>query len=290
MAAYYWVDTKARHGHVPSTALLGGNDIDGSPIYVGRAFHEGDWIPAKVIPSKHIAYVPYGGNEVGVEKFQVLCEQHFEWLPNHDGRVPPNAVVGGKTSDGEDLYIGRVGHDGAWTVGKVQPSHNTCYIPFDGKEVAHKEYEILVSYRWVDVAPGAMFPAFAIQGGKDVDGSPIYVGQGFHNGDWLPAKVIPNKRAVYVPYGGKEIAVPTFKVLTGRMPHRFVWVSCAGGNVPPGAVPGGRTSGGEILYVGRVHHGGSLTIGKVHPTHGSCYIPFGGREHPYKSYEILTYR
>lgn len=65
----------------------------------------------------------------------------------------------------------------------------------------------------MDVAPGAIFPASAIKGGHDVDGSVIYVGQGFHQGDWLPAKVIANKRAVYVPYGGKEVLVPTFKVI-----------------------------------------------------------------------------
>lgn len=64
----------------------------------------------------------------------------------------------------------------------------------------------------MDVGPGAIFPANAIRGGHDVDGSIIYVGQGFHNGDWLPAKVIANKRAVYVPYGGKEVLVSTFKV------------------------------------------------------------------------------
>lgn len=32
--------------------VRGGIDSDGSVIYVGRAFHEGDMIPAKVIPDK----------------------------------------------------------------------------------------------------------------------------------------------------------------------------------------------------------------------------------------------
>ncbi|KAL1505519.1 hypothetical protein ABEB36_005067 [Hypothenemus hampei] len=144
MAAYYWVDTTSRSGQVPSTALQGGHDIDGAPIFVGRAFHDGDWIPAKVLPSKNIAYVPYNGDEIGVDRFQVLCEQRFDWVPAHGGHIPESAVIGGKTSDGENLYIGRVHHDGAHTIGKVHPSHQTCYIPFDGKEVGHKEYEILV--------------------------------------------------------------------------------------------------------------------------------------------------
>ena len=32
--------------------VRGGIDADGSVIYVGRAFHNGDMIPAKVIPDK----------------------------------------------------------------------------------------------------------------------------------------------------------------------------------------------------------------------------------------------
>lgn len=70
ISAYYWVDTVARGG-IPSTALHGGVDIDGHQIYVGRAYHDGDWIPAKVIPGKQVAYVAYGGEEIAVDNFQV---------------------------------------------------------------------------------------------------------------------------------------------------------------------------------------------------------------------------
>lgn len=52
-------------------AVLAGHDIDGSAIYVGRALHEGDMIPAKVMPSKQIAYVPYGGAEIPKHDYQV---------------------------------------------------------------------------------------------------------------------------------------------------------------------------------------------------------------------------
>ncbi|KAJ8938999.1 hypothetical protein NQ314_011249, partial [Rhamnusium bicolor] len=117
---YYWVDSTA-HSGVPSTAIHGGVDVDGSQIYVGRAFHNGDWIPAKI-----------------------LCEQRFDWVPSHSGIIPPGAVEGGRTSGRERLYIGRVHHRGSQTVGKVHPSHRVCYIPFDGKEIPYQQYEILV--------------------------------------------------------------------------------------------------------------------------------------------------
>ncbi|CAH1117733.1 unnamed protein product [Phaedon cochleariae] len=143
MAAYHWVDAHA-HAGIPSTTIHGGYDIDGAQIFVGRAFHEGDWLPAKVIPSKNVAYVAYGGEEHGKSQFQVLCEQRFDWVPSSNGNIPYGAVEGGRTSDGEPLYIGRVHHMGSHTVGKIHPSHRTCYIPFDGKEIGYPHYEILV--------------------------------------------------------------------------------------------------------------------------------------------------
>lgn len=75
-SGYYWVATTARSG-VPPTAVRGGVDQDGTQIYVGRANHEGDWIPAKVIPEKHIAYVAYGGKEHGKTEYQASICAYF---------------------------------------------------------------------------------------------------------------------------------------------------------------------------------------------------------------------
>lgn len=55
----------------------------------------------------------------------------------------------------------------------------------------------------------------------------------------------------------------------------------------PNAVPGGRTSSGETLYIGRAWHGGALTPGKIHPSHGNLYLPFAGGEVAVGTYEIL---
>lgn len=55
-------------------AVVAGHDIDGATIYVGRAFHEGDMIPAKVIPSKNVAYIPYNCEEIPKYDYQVRAE------------------------------------------------------------------------------------------------------------------------------------------------------------------------------------------------------------------------
>lgn len=51
----------------------------------------------------------------------------------------------------------------------------------------------------------------------------------------------------------------------------------------------GVTADGEPLYIGRVNHEGSLTVGKVQISHGALYIPFGGGEVPIHSeIEVLV--
>lgn len=66
------------------------------------------------------------------------------------------------------------------------------------------------------------------------------------------------------------------------------WVQASYGSIPPNAVKGGHTSSGEPLYVGRAHWQGSLTVGKIHPSHQALYIAYGGSEIPIKNnYEVL---
>lgn len=51
--------------------MEGGRDKDGSTIYVGLATHEGDELPAKIVPARNVAYVPYNGKEVTVSNYKV---------------------------------------------------------------------------------------------------------------------------------------------------------------------------------------------------------------------------
>jgi hypothetical protein len=60
------------HTCPPPNAVEAGIDSDETPIYVGRAYHEGDFLPAKVIPGKQAAYIAYGGQELYKEKFEVV--------------------------------------------------------------------------------------------------------------------------------------------------------------------------------------------------------------------------
>lgn len=62
-----------------------------------------------------------------------------------------------------------------------------------------------------------------------------------------------------------------------------------GGHVPSNAFTAGHTIHGEPLYIGRAHHMGTLTPGKVHTSHGCLYIPYDGAEVAIQQYEVLCH-
>ena len=69
VAEYYW--KPCNNGAVPQDAFVGGLDKDGSRLYVGRALHQGDMLPAKIAPSHRCAFVCYGGTEHRVLQYEV---------------------------------------------------------------------------------------------------------------------------------------------------------------------------------------------------------------------------
>lgn len=124
--------------------MVGGYDSDGSPIYVGRSFHEGDCLPTKVIPSKRSAFVAWAGGEHPKAHYELLLGDGYSWQPCFGPNIPPNAISTGKTSSGEAVYVGRGHYANSLTVGKVLPSHGCLYIPYQGGEIKLEKYEVLV--------------------------------------------------------------------------------------------------------------------------------------------------
>ncbi|XP_065364664.1 uncharacterized protein LOC135957789 [Calliphora vicina] len=141
-----------------------------------------------------------------------------------------------------------------------------------------------MEHNWINCANGAA-PSMAVVAGHDSDGDTIYIGRAEYSGDLLPAKVVPNKGKAYVSFGGQEVEVESYEVLSGL---RYQWIPAANGDVPPAAVKVGRAADGDFLYAGRGNYEGSLTVGKVHPSHGCLYIPYGDHEVKLTEYEVLT--
>ncbi|KAL5273904.1 hypothetical protein ACFFRR_000581 [Megaselia abdita] len=141
--SHNWVRSSL-HSSVPMHAIVGGVDSDGSTIYIGRTYYEGDHLPVKIVPAKQLARASWGGREIQVHDFEYLTGLHYCWIPCHNGNVPHHAVSTGKTRSGETLYVGRGSYHGSLTVGKIHPSHRCLYIPYGDAEHKLDCYEVLV--------------------------------------------------------------------------------------------------------------------------------------------------
>lgn len=92
--------------------------------------------------------------------------------------------------------------------------------------IFHTQY--FLAYYWVQSSTRENVPANAVKGGKDSDGSDVYVGLALHAGDELPCKVVPRRRQAFVSHSGKEIQVTDYKVINSSDWERWLFMElCA---------------------------------------------------------------
>ncbi|CAH3984028.1 uncharacterized protein LOC123714219 [Pieris brassicae] len=142
---------------------------------------------------------------------------------------------------------------------------------------------------WIPATPQtahSLSNKVVVAGYEGHDHSPLWVIRARIQGDLVPGKLAIKHGAAYVPWNGQENPVQNFEVCCAPA-DKVRWIECRDGIVPPNAIASGNTAAGEPLYVGRAREQGSLTPGKVHPSHKVLYISFGGKEIGHKVYEIL---
>ncbi|XP_062705661.1 uncharacterized protein LOC109421536 isoform X1 [Aedes albopictus] len=135
---------------------------------------------------------------------------------------------------------------------------------------------------WIPAANGEV-PPNAVVGGAD--GEDMYIARAQHEGAIIPGKLVPSHGVAYVAWGGVENPKEEYEVLCDG---NGVFVPTSGGEIPPNAIPAGESEDGEPLFIGRVSHEGTMTVGKVQQSHGVCYIPYGGQEMAFAEYEIYV--
>lgn len=135
----------ATTNEVPPNGIHAGYEIDNTPTYVARVFHEGNYIPAKAIPLQEKAYFTYNGSEVFKIQFEYLTGNNLQWLKYTDTQLfPANAVICNPLND-QALCIGRAIYEGYLLCGKILRSQQILYVSFNNQEVSiNPPYEILV--------------------------------------------------------------------------------------------------------------------------------------------------
>lgn len=132
-----WID--AVKGELPNGATVGGYMGD-EQLYIARGMIDGCWVPGSLRPSEKILRVAWRKKERKLKKFQVLvyAEGKFEPLTVED-EIPIGSVSGGECDTDEDIFIGRVKHEGSLIIGRISPSEGACHIPYNGQQIAYKD-------------------------------------------------------------------------------------------------------------------------------------------------------
>jgi hypothetical protein len=121
---------------IPKNAIIGGFDIDKSPLYICRHTQNGDTIPGEANEKVGCA-VTYAGKAIEYKtEYEVLIGDKYDWVPRHGGdAVPKHAFVAGTDASGGPIYIGRcdlhLGSAETEVVGKV---HHIFYYAFGSVE------------------------------------------------------------------------------------------------------------------------------------------------------------
>jgi hypothetical protein len=140
-----------------------------------------------------------------------------------------------------------------------------------------------VRLAWVRLAQGAPRPATALIAGQE-GGLPVSICRAAYQGGTHPGKLLGNN-GCSIGYGGREVLIPQYEVLTGN-PQNTRWVQSAGGQPVPGAYIGGGEPGRPQLPVCRAPIQNGTITGKV--VAQFCNISAGGREIQAPRYEVLV--
>ncbi|KAH9924314.1 carbohydrate-binding module family 12 protein [Epithele typhae] len=140
-----------------------------------------------------------------------------------DGKdIPTNIAIAGGQEHGQPHYICRAFHEGSLQIGKASPIFEKGgVIGYAHKEFHMPKFEVLVgdprAIRWIDMEgrfdPEKLGGARPVEGGREADGTPLYVAQGMYNNAIIPGKCSTHLSAAFVPYAQGEKEVKHYRVL-----------------------------------------------------------------------------
>ncbi|KAF8170224.1 carbohydrate-binding module family 12 protein [Mycena galopus ATCC 62051] len=142
------------------------------------------------------------------------------WILNEGKVIPEKAILVGKEHSW-NLYICRAFYNGGLQIGKASEAFQKgAVIGYKHEEIQLGTYEILVGdmrgLRWVD-AHGRLNVASLgytpVEGGKENDGTLLYIAEAPHKGAVHPGKASEKLDGAYIPYDGGEQCVKSYRVL-----------------------------------------------------------------------------
>ncbi len=153
------------------------------------------------------------GEEEAAELIGALADRSLRWRWACSGSLPYGAAAVGRESYGPALYLVRAWYGRGLHPGKIRPGFGGAYLPYGGREVLARCYQVFMGGgRWVR-ASGGRIPRGAIPVGREAGGQYLYAARAWYGGGLHPGKVRPGFRAAKIPYGGREVDVWSYEVL-----------------------------------------------------------------------------
>ncbi|KDQ08954.1 hypothetical protein BOTBODRAFT_540164 [Botryobasidium botryosum FD-172 SS1] len=144
------------------------------------------------------------------------AQASYTWVLAEGKNIPNEALEAGRDGDGSALYAARAYCEGGLHIGKAgRHLGKGASIAYAGKEVEVEKYEILLAdpskVRWVD---GSEFQSTEpVEGGKEADGTPLYVAQAFYHEGTHPGKWNQRLGGAHIAWGGEEVQCDRYRVL-----------------------------------------------------------------------------
>lgn len=120
---------------IPANAIEGGEDADGSTLYVCRTTHSGTQLPGKVVGNK--CNYNWGSTEYSSGNFEILVGTGEYW----SRRLDQASAVAGGSSGTQTFYVCRAFTDNGTQPGRMQDGK--CNYGFGGRGYASTNYEVL---------------------------------------------------------------------------------------------------------------------------------------------------
>ncbi|XP_037814160.1 uncharacterized protein LOC119605248 [Lucilia sericata] len=146
---WLYVDESITAEEIAQFGFILGLDKESDPLFAARVYLEDDLLPAYYVPKLKGAYAAWNCEShfltEGIELLHINNDNaDYKWLPSSNGEIPTNALASGYAETGETLYTARYVHNDRMRYGKLHPSHGCAYIPYKGKELNNRNYEVLV--------------------------------------------------------------------------------------------------------------------------------------------------
>lgn len=200
-------------------ATTAGMSEQGEPLFIGRVWHDSQWISGKVQRSHGVCYIGCKGKELAFREYEVFvgegdpqlqADGHY-WIKDD---VEPNLPIPRSATLFGSCYVARARHRNSLLPGTVDMVRQQCLVTW-GEEAHNKNrFQYLCNCRGKFVpTKGDHIPVGAIHGGYSEFGEPLFIGRVPVGPKMLVGKVQPSHKMCYVPMAGAELGYSEYEIL-----------------------------------------------------------------------------